>query len=147
LADIQFSDFQKEPFRLGDLASKINYYYRQEWELFQSLHKKYLKYVCFIFILSIILSYWYYAAHPDQASEAFKSLSWYHKKQMWLHDPPLVQCLAFWHNSTAALTAYLSGLVPFLILPILRTAFTAGTLGLVAVAIQNSGEKVVRGRR
>jgi stage II sporulation protein M len=144
LTDIKFSDFQKEPFRLEALAAKIKDYYRDEWTLFQDAYKKNLKFVCLIFVLSLALSYIYFDAHPDQASRAFMSLSKYYKKQSWLEDPPVVQCLAiFFINGKAALTAYLAGLVPFFVFPILGTAFTAGTLSLLAIAIHNMGESVI----
>ena len=123
---------------------KVKQFYLEEWNWFKARFLKIFIIVTVIFLLAAFLSHAYFVNHPDQAKK--KAIDLFKKLQKKI--PP--QATGFnkflflsLNNSTALFIPILSGLIPFLFLPLLGVFANGVSLGVVTSISSLKGFKVM----
>ena len=122
----------------------IKQFYLEEWKWFKTKFLKIFIIVSIIFILSVLISHIILIKNPEELQE----ISAFVTKGLLTESPvpekSIKQCLIiFLNNSIASLICILSGLIPFLFLPIIGLLRNGIVVGVITSISHVKGFKVL----
>ena len=123
---------------------RIKQFYLEEWKWFKTKFLKIFIIVSIIFILSVLISHIILIKNPEELQE----ISAFVTKGLLTESPvpekSIKQCLIiFLNNSIASLICILSGLIPFLFLPIIGLLRNGIVVGVITSISHVKGFKVL----
>jgi stage II sporulation protein M len=123
--------------------TKIGNHYRNEWALLRSRYWKIFVAVALVLVVSAVVAFHYFGAHPAKADQALSSLRTVVLAKMpHKASGPGLALAIFWNNLRASVIALAAGLIPFLCLSAFLPIVNGGALGLLVFALKSKGRSV-----
>ncbi len=111
--------------------------YLEEWNYFKAKLCFRLLLAAAIFLMSTILFYIWFSQHPQTAMKVIKYIGEQLRSKGFYGPNRFNNCLnIFVHNATANLLIGISGIIPFLFIPIWILLISANVLGALIAALQ-----------
>jgi len=112
-------------------------YYLEEWNYFKAKLPFRLLLAAAIFLISTILFYIWFSQHPQTALKVIKYVAEQLRSKGFYGPNEFDNCLnIFVHNAMANLLIGISGIIPFLFIPIWILLVSANVLGAVIAGLQ-----------
>ena len=114
--------------------------YLEEWKYFKAKLRFGLLLIAVIFLLSTILFYIGFSQNPQMATKVIKYVAKQFRSEGFYGPYRFNTCLKiFAHNATVNLLIGVSGIIPFLFIPIWILLASANVLGAIIAALQIKG--------
>jgi len=114
--------------------------YSEEWNYFKAKLRFRLLLIAAIFLMSTILFYIWFSQHPQTALKVIKYVAEQLRSKGFYGPNEFNNCLKiFVHNAIANLLIGISGIIPFLFIPIWMLLVSGNILGAAVAALQTKG--------
>lgn len=114
------------------LKERIKATYQDEWNWFKKKYRKIFLLILACFVLTVLVSHFYYIHHSEQAQKIAMNIAKIIFKKVSLEEPSIVIFLRiFLNNATVSIFAIIFGLIPFLFLPIWGAFLNGYYLGVL----------------